>query len=373
MMEDSERVGMGVSSDGSADPAPPSGPGHGTHAGQGRLIGSVFLAASFAFLLPPVVPIAARVFQAATVGIKSPDAVAWSGGNTVLSVHGPEGRATTLASLLARSTQPVQAEMILDDAVPTTPKITGNEAAVRGLGPSCLPDAMEPLLVKEAEGADRTYLTQVATDLVEAAYEAERFGQPLLDAGTATEFALGLLFLAWLSRKVLSKPRRAHEYVAPPDMVARCKGLERKIPEIESSLSDAAARMEELSTVVVEEPVPTFWDKLNPFAKVNEAELAHQKNMLDASVRFAELGRDLEGAREELARHLALMDGHRQTALKRVERRARLARLAGRVALCAALASFGLGTLYSALTFSGSEWAFSWPSRETVLMRSTLR
>ena len=153
-------------------------------------------------------------------------------------------------------------------------------------------------------------------------------------------------------------------------MIRYRDSLDGKVVKLQSSLAAASAKQVELSAVVVEKPVPTFWDKLNPFTRQNEAEATLQSEIQLAIARVAELERKIGTALEEVAAHAASMIKHREASLERAEMRVSIRRFARRVTLIAALASLTVGIVLTTATFAGSGLALSSPHHGRVLMRA---
>lgn len=85
------------------------------------------------------------------------------------------------------------------------------------MGPACVHDALEPLLVHEANvGGEPDYLARLATETLETAVAAGRFDDPRPDRPLAMELASALLILAVLAWW-LARDSKALEFMVPRD------------------------------------------------------------------------------------------------------------------------------------------------------------
>ncbi len=166
------------------------------------------------------------------------------------------------------ASHPLRLDILFDPQRMDGTRLVATEALSRGLGTNCLSQAVEPLVRREASGGDRIYLASLAVEVVQAAYEADRFGKPVLPNWLLPGMAVLCGSLAWLSHRLGRISPAVVPYVPSMALAEDRRGLEAKLARIVAEIAATRSAMAERESGLAQTTEPTWRERLNVVGRV---------------------------------------------------------------------------------------------------------
>ena len=248
------------------------------------------------------------------------------------AIDGGEGGAAAFGRRLSAASHPLRLDIVFDPRRAGGTLLVASEALSRGLGPRCLPNAIEPLVRGEAAGGDRTYLASLGVEVVQAAYEADRFGKPMLPLWLFPEVAILCSVLAGLSHRLGRMTAPVASYAPSSALTEDRRKLDAKLARIDDETATTRASLAERHAVAAAAE-PTWWRRLNVLRRFGE-----RREAARARARTAVLTEKLENLQKtrtavetEISKNDPKLLDKRRRFDARVEDKAWLTKFSGRV------------------------------------------
>ena len=186
--------------------------------------------------------------------------------NQDLSQAGP----TAIGRELAVGGYPLRLDIVLDSLNPADVHLVATAALSDGLGALCLTQAIEPLIRREADGGDWSYLAGIGLEMVQAGNEAGRFGRPVLPRWFFPVVAVLCAMLAWCSRSLGRSIGPARPYTPSKSLAWTMRRLEHEIGRIDAEAAVTRTSLAEQSQSGAIRPERTFWGQFNLHRRFRE-------------------------------------------------------------------------------------------------------
>lgn len=272
---------------------------------------------------------------------------------------------------LGATSRLLRLEVIHEAGQPSDTRLVATDALSRGLGPQCLPTAIESLVRREAANGDKAYVAGIAVDIVQAAYEADRFGHPLLSSETAAGIALGLLILAALVHRVLASMRPPSDYVPSENLVRSRAVLEGKLVELRQAISELQVGLTERQGSEANQAPISWWEWLNLPERLEESRKAAMVKAATSAMvaKLSGLKKELGIAEQALGLNDKRFKSERMAFERKRHRAALMARAVPRAAGVLAVAALALAASFASLTVAAPSRLMSPGTQESVLIR----
>lgn len=338
----------------------------------------LFLTAAAWFIVASAVPVAVQAWRAMAVvapfepGFDAEAARLFKDGEIVVQVgQVNEAGAAMLGRGLAAATHPLHLYILFDPQQAGEVHLLATEPLSRGLGPHCLPDAIEPLLRREAVGGDQAYLASLGLEVVQAAYEASRFGKPVLPGWLLPGLAALCCALAWASRRFTRMPASAGPYTPSTALTDKRRWLLADLVRIKAGIAAAQASLAELDAAVIPVVEPDWWQRLNVMKRAKDRQEAERARAGKAALaaKLAGLVQSKAAAEAELSRNEQQFTSDRERFDLRVEDRAWLAGVSRRAFGGLAVAAVVLAATHATIAAALPGTLISTAYRDEMLFR----
>ncbi len=341
----------------------------------------LFLAAAAWFVVASLLPVAVQAWRAVAVvapfepSFDAETARLFDETGIVVKVgQASEAGTAAVGRELVAATQPLRLDILFDPQQAGEVHLLATEPVSRGLGPQCLPDAIEPLLRREAAGGDQVYLASLGLEVVQAAYEADRFGRPMLPRWLLPGLASLCGALAWASRRFGRTPAPAGQYTPSPALTNKRRCLQADLIRIEANIVKAQASLAELDASVLPVVEPDWWQRLNVMKRAKERQDAERALAAKAALaaKLAGLVQSKAAAEAELSRNEQQFTSDRERFDLRLEDRAWRAGVSRRAFGVLATAAVALAATHATIAVALPGALISTAYRDEMLFRGDL-
>jgi hypothetical protein len=294
----------------------------------------LFLATTVWFAIVSLLPVAEQAWRAVAVAssfepsLDAETARLFKDSGIVIQVRDADNFGTaTIGREMAAMNHPLRLDITFDPQQAGEARLVGTEALSRGLGPQCLSDAIEPLVRREAKGGDRTYLASLGVEVVQAAYEADRFGKAVLPRWLVPGMAILCGALAWFSSRLGRMTVPVTFYMPSMTLTEERRRLETSLARIDADMAKTRAALVEQEAATADISEPIWWQRLNvikQFKKRRDAARALAK-MAALREKVATLDKARTALAAAMSRNDRRQSDHRRRFDAWVENSARLA------------------------------------------------
>ena len=339
----------------------------------------LFLAAAVWFAIVSLLPIAEQAWRTVVVAAPLEPSLLTDtarllddGGIVVQVSESADSGAPTIGRGVAAVSHPLRLDILFDPHQASEVHLVATGALSRGLGAQCIPDAIEPLVRREAAGGDRIYLASLGLEVVQAAYEADRFGKPVLPRWLFPVMVALCGLLAWFSHRLgrVTEPMRL--YMPSMTIMEERRRLEVESTRIESDIATTKAALAKREAEVPDANEPGWWWQLNVVGRFRERQEAARVQTETAALarRLARLAQSRTAVEAEISRSDRRLSDHRRRFDQRADDRAWMAGVHRKMIGVLALTAAVLATTHAAVAVTYPGALISASRFDEILFRS---
>lgn len=325
----------------------------------------VFLAAAVWFAIASLVPVAEQAWRTVVVAAPSEPSLdvetarLLNDGGIVVQVRdGADTGAAAFSRGLTAASHPLRLDILFDPQQMDATRLVATEALSRGLGAQCIPDAIEPLVQREAAGGERTYLASLGLEVVQAAYEADRFGKPVLPRWLFPVMVVLCGALAWFSRRLGRMTVPVSLYMPSMTITEDRRRLEVKSTRIEADIATTQAVLAKREAEVSKANDPGWWQQLNVVGRFRERQEAARIQTETAALarKLGRLAQSKTAVEAEISRNDRRLSDDRRRFDQRADDRVWMAGVHRKMVGVLALTAAVLATTHAAVavTYPGA-------------------